>query len=481
MFLFLAFGLFIATAQMAMKQGPAYATRTLAIPIFLLGPAWLKMNLGSLVVDLRSAAGFGLMLGVLASGKIGRPTVSDFLAFLIFLSVTISQCLTTVVGPLTVPDAFRRWFLPYLVGRMLIESPKDWAPAAKSLGIVGGLVGGLAAVECVTGLNPWTIIFPKTFSLLMEGEGFRHGLKRGQASMEHPIFLGMSLVLMLPFAAESCRLAATSQGDRKWYLCLAGVLAGIGSTLSRGPMLVAIAGFGGWFFFRFPRFRLALIGLAVLGAVGLWAFKDQAMAALSAMGGESHNDEVRIILIDDEPTEYTGTLHRILLWRVYDEAIRSSGWFGHGVAMKTVELEESIAQRFGSIDNGYLLLFLQHGLASLLSLVLLLFWTLLRLFVVGWSGASDTTTWVGTIFGVLVGMAVILTTVWLAPDFAGLLLVTFGWTACLNSNMAEIADKGDQPQNEPAGDLSKPGKKLHSGVAPLKPLNDSPEPGISPS
>lgn len=476
MFFLLAAVVFFATAAISVSRGPAYAARVIALPIFLLAPAWLRMNVGSLMIDLRTASGMGLLVGALTSGSLPRIGITDTLAFLFALSVGISQYLTGGFGPLTGPDVFRRWFLPYLVGRLMFSSREDFAPAARIVGALVAGVGFLAAFECFTGVNPWTILFPKTFSLLMEGEGFRHGLKRGQASMEHPIFLGMALVLMLPFAADATRQAFAGKCSRLWLLSLPGLLAGVFSTLSRGPMLVALAGLGGWFFFRFPKWRLPILGLLLASGALVMTYREEALEALAAMGGESKNEETRIILIDGEPTEYTGTLHRILLWKVYDQAIQSAGWFGHGFAMSSVQLEESIAQRFGSIDNGYLLLFLQHGWAALILLVLLMLGTILRVTWVAWNGSPGEVAVTGSLCGVLVGMLILLNTVWLAPDFSGLLIATFGWVASFG-RLSGNPDFTDNPApNAPSANILKiqkfPARRLHSGVAPLAPLKE---------
>lgn len=468
LFYLLALIVFVGVILVGQARGVSFAAMWVVLPVFLLAPAWLRTTFGSLTLELRSVAAFALILCALGQitqgGKIGFSLLDVFILGMA-VSVSLSQWLCGTMGPLTIPDLMRRWVLPYVVGRLLLDKPGDLRKASIVFGCVVAFLGLAALGEMIVGINPWTVVFPHSFALLEEGEGYRHGMKRAHGPTDHPIFLGMILVLCFPFTIESFRLSLKKMAPKfvAWTPFL--TMGGIFATISRGPMLAGFMALFSMMFFLSGRFRLPIaLGMVVLAGI-VYVEKDEALEILAQMGGEAKQEETRIIFIDGEPTEYTGTLHRLLLWRVYDDAIRTTGWFGHGFAMADIQLEEDLALRFGSIDNGYLLLLLQHGWTTVGFFVAMLAWMLLLLGYRAWSGPAEDRMFVSAGWGAVMGVTALLTTVWLSPDFSALLFAWAGWTASLVRIQAEppTPESGVTPREQ----SPPPRRRIRTGIAPL--------------
>ncbi len=73
------------------------------------------------------------------------------------------------------------------------------------------------------------------------------------------------------------------------------------------------------------------------------------------------------IVIDGHSYDYTGTNHRLLLLRVYADAIAHAGWFGFGTPKVSGDtthvpfVEDQLRSLFASIDNHYVQFVLQAG------------------------------------------------------------------------------------------------------------------------
>ncbi len=401
----------------------------------MLLPVWLDIQIGSLKLDLRSVGavlGLGAILLAPSVKPKGffRPTLSDLIILVMVAGQIISEKTVGKFGPLTGPELARIWLLPYVVGRVFLGSESDITRVLPSFARMGLVLTVYSMVESVLKFNPLNRILGKTYGLLEQGEGYRMGLKRCQAGLDHPIFYGMMMILLLPWALEVGREAKRSSRPKYWkYLgwLWAGALIG---SVSRGPQLCGLATTGISVFFNKPRRRAAILGFALVGGVGVYAAKAIVMQLSATISGEA-GEEARIIFIDGEEEEYTGTKHRILLFKVYRDAIEKAGWFGHGYQMQSIQLEESLAQRFGSIDSAFILIFLQRGWLGLGSFLLLLLNSLVMLARMAWCAQGVRASLSGSIFGAMVTVSLGLFSVWFAPDFGTIWLFTAGLAANL--------------------------------------------------
>jgi hypothetical protein len=355
---------------------------------------------------------------------------------LLILAQVLSVSQTSGLRPLTIPEILRKGFAPYLMGRLLLSDVADIRPNTAGIAKVILGLSALAAFECFVQMNVLNTILGRRFGLLEAGEGYRWGLKRAHVTFDHPIFFGMGLVLLLPWAMQAARFARTGAGPKWWRLLPAVLAAALVATVSRGPQMAAIATAGIYFFFRFRRIRIPLLILVVVLGGTAVTFKDELVEGLSLIAGEKPADgDVRVITIDGEEYEYSGTNHRVLLFKVYDRPAREAGAFGYGPEMKGVEIEEQLVMRFASIDCHYLLFTLQYGYLGIGAFLILTLGTLLNLTLVAWRTELPQSALAAGLCGALLSVAVLLMSVWFSPDFAGVWLFSAGLAAGLPSFM----------------------------------------------
>ena len=451
----------------------------------LLLPVWLTMQVGSLLIDLRAVAAVCGLLGLAFGLKTPeernskqefRLLPADVLIVVLVLIQAYSQWRIGRVGPLTIPEIARKWLLPYVVGRFFLGSLRDLdriLPLACKLFMT---LSVFAIVEAVIKVNLMNRVLGKTYGLLEQGEGYRWGLKRAQGPLDHPIFFGMMLVLLFPWAVEASNRALKGRGPKWWLLLTPAMGTAIIVTVSRGAQIAGFFTIGMTVFFQNPRWRIAIIILAILGGVGAYGSKQLLSETLSKMAGEKE-DETRLISINGDEVEYTGTNHRILLFKVYEDAIANTGLFGFGYELQGIELEESIAQRFGSIDDHYNLFLLQHGYAAIGSFLILALLSILDLGIIAWDPRNPAAGFAGASCGAMVAVTVSLLSVWFAPDFG----MIFIFSAGLAGNLRTMALERDEPPLKQTTmrpiEAIEPRRRLVPAHAPTRPIPRHQEPG----
>lgn len=361
-----------------------------------------------------------------------KPMLSDIVIGLMFLCICISQTIWGSMAPLTPFDIGAQWLASYMLGRVFLQSEDDIDDLIPVIVWMFFIVCVLDVTEAVIQKNIVNEILGKRFGLLETGEGYRWGMKRSQGNVGHPIFNGFQLVMLFPWAAEASRRAKELKMGFfykrvTWFAGLAAFFS-----ISRGPQLALLITNGVIFFFRHPKLRIPMMIMAVTGVTSIVFGKDAVMHALGKMAGEKE-DDVRIIYIEGEATEYTGTKHRVLLLQVYKDAIANAGYFGWGGAMRAVELEESVAQRFGSIDSHYLMFYLQYGYVGVTLFVMLMIVVLFYSICAAWDDKRRWCTLCGGIAGAFLAVALLMTSVWFAPDYGAVWLFNAGLIANIRS------------------------------------------------
>jgi hypothetical protein len=421
---------------------------------FLL-PSWKECRLfGSFELDLRTMAALAALIGFLISPDLGprgwgRWLLSDSLVALLFASMVVSELAAGELGLMTGPMIARRWLLPYLVGRFFVRSWDDVRCVSALFGLICLALPLYGLVEMVTRTNIVNAMLGQSFALLEAGQGYRWGLKRAQGMGSHPIFFGMTLTLLLPWAFE-----AAHPNDGRPVLPRCGALpvvavAGIASALSRGPAISAIVTLLSIVYFRAPRLRPVIAAVALAGAAGAVIGHEFVMETLSEMAEEKKEDAVPI-LIKGKVEMYTGTTHRVLQFKAYEDAIADAGLFGFGQQCKAVQANYPVHPFFWSIDCHYLLHFLQYGYVGLSLFVLLTLEVLFRLGRVAWSDTTPYSALAGGMLGAMATVSVSLLSVFLAYDFGAIWLFYAG----LSGNFSNLAsDSHPQPGPSELGDL----------------------------
>jgi hypothetical protein len=140
---------------------------------------------------------------------------------------------------------------------------------------------------------------------------------------------------------------------------------------------------------------------------------------------------MQTVKINGEPHEYSGTKHRDLLFDVYAEAMEKAGWFGFGTRIKDMPVDPEMDKRFISIDNHYLMYYLQYGYLGLAAFGLFAASVLWNLLPPMLNGTGPTGRLAGGLFGAIGGCLIAMRSVWLAPDYSWGWLFCTGLTVCV--------------------------------------------------
>lgn len=143
---------------------------------------------------------------------------------------------------------------------------------------------------------------------------------------------------------------------------------------------------------------------------------------------------------------YTGTMHRLLQVRVYEEALWNAGWFGYGSAAmgtgttRIPHVEEHLRQMFSSIDNHYLQFTLQNGFLGLTLFLAFCFCGIGYALSALRSHANDLSCASAGTAAALISLTVLVSSVWLSSDIRFTLVTIIGMTPGMCTARRAIAD-----------------------------------------
>lgn len=429
------FGGLIGTLILIGERGYHNGLRVAWFVVTLAVPGWFIVQFRSITLDAVTGVGLAVLLATLVrpySGSRVRWVLTDLLMAAVVLSAILSDALNRILIPGTVVDLVRTWILPYLVGRVCVES---WDRMDRTLRLVVGLsavVCGFALIEAVTQTNILAAASGKSWDLLDKGEGFRWGLKRAQGATNHPIYFGLLIALTLPWLMFAGRAAQRGEAP-KWWTAVPIVAATAALvTVSRSAHLAVLIVFMADLFFRRPTFRPAMILTAAIGGVVFLLFREQMLDLLGAYAGEIEVGQDKVRIYGTE-YEYTGTRHRDLLLLAYEEGVDSAGWIGHGTNLQEMPRDPFMDIRFKSFDHHYLLHYLKYGyigIAAFIAFAASAAWNLGREALARdgpWSELA------AGFFGAFVAVAIMVRGVALHPDFGTTWLFVAGIAASLHA------------------------------------------------
>jgi hypothetical protein len=404
----------------------------------LLIPTWIGSTLGPTTFNLRSAGAL-LALGVVlaASGRLlpGGWMLTDVVVTGLVLSQLTTEYASDNLSVTMALSLVTDWILPYALGRVVLASVGDLKRLTSIAAWVCLGLAGLAVTESVTRINPLNAALGHPGS--MQGESdIRWGLKRAEGNATHPIFFGMGLVMMLPWAVEAASRARLGMGPRWWRILPWTTAAAAFSSMSRGPQLAVLMSIGVLALFRLPAWRghlaTAALTVGVVAAVG----HDYLLDALHVWSNEADQDK-QFIVVNGASVEYSGTKHRLLQLSVYREAAAHAGWFGYGmknmsaVPPEIPHVEEHLREIFVSIDNHYLWFLLKSGYLGLTLFVLLGICALSNLLLPALATDAPQGVLAAGMFAAILSVLVLVTTVYFAADFGFLWLFNVGFAASL--------------------------------------------------
>ncbi len=439
----------------AWKEGPNQAIGRVMV-LSLLVPTWIVIKVWGFPLDIRIASGIAALGTYCLHPKAvfrTRLVLVDWVAIAL-VAVHLASDWSLDGFSWRVPvRAYGEWVVPYLAGRLAIQS---WDDVRKLTPIVLGVclvLATCAAIEAIARVNLFELGFGVRPVDGPARELSRWGLKRAFGPLKNPIYLGALLVLLFPWAIYGAVLAVRRRGPRWWLVQPAVVALGILFSVSRAPLLamlplllVTVAAVE-------KRWRKPLIGVAILGAVLLFLNRH---ALLQSDISVSENRREKIT-VGEQQVEYTSTLHRLYLFDVYWMAMKRAGWLGFGTEMTTgfpprvpvgpQQLET--LKRLWCVDNAYILMVLRFGYLGLLTFLFLELAALGTFASLTRGQGLRRGVFAGSMAGAVLATMLVLFTVWLPHDFGFWFMWTVGTSAGLRSKPANLLPPQDHGEAAP--------------------------------
>jgi hypothetical protein len=422
--------LVILVFQRVREVGFIRGFRPIWLIALLVVPVWFYVPWRSLHRDVRSATAVAVLLASMMQpfAHRGRMVLflSDFLLLLLIVIMVASNVVNGNLAPLMPVDLIREWLLPYLMGRLFLQSSAD---VDRILPVFCWIALGLSLLSVAEGISKVNVLdwfFKNNWQQFgMEALGERWGMKRANGNQSHPIYFGVTLAMLLPWTLRAARLAVWRHGPKWWRYTPWILCAGMVCTGSRSAQVAALCVFGADLFYHHPRYRATMVVLALVGALVFVVYREEVVAILAKIGQE--REELEKVKIWGVPHDYNGTLHRDLLYIVYGDAIDAVGWLGYGTGLEpmSAHLDPNMDPRFQSIDFHYLRFYLQYGIVGLIAFFLFCLAGIWNLFPTIYRG-GPLAGFAAGLFGALVGVLFVLRGVYLSMDFGWVMLFTIG-------------------------------------------------------
>lgn len=272
--------------------------------------------------------------------------------------------------------AYGHWMLPYAAGRYAFLHKDALTHLSPLFAVVAAIISVGAITEAFTETNLWEWLFVEADDRITRVRSVRYGLLyRAMGPVRNPIFLGIILLLMIPFAIDwGCRSAPKSSLRWSSYLVVVLIACGIVATVSRGPVLClpVVALFALAYRYRPIRWfigvalPITIIGIALnLPTVLEWAEYDG-----------SENSRRLIVDLDqrEAPDIYTGTRQRLYVPMIYGPIVWRGGPMGYGTVNSSgfppynipgLPTDPDVLHRIRNIDNAYINIGLFFGWTGL--------------------------------------------------------------------------------------------------------------------
>jgi hypothetical protein len=336
--------------------------------------------------------------------------------------------------------AYGEWLLAYFGGRFSCLGLNDLRRLAPIAIGVSTFLAGTACIEATTRVNLFEVVAGERPVELAPRHTERLGLKRAFGPVKHSIFLGMILLLLLPWHALGMGAGQSrSQWLGRWLAVALTPLAILG-TGSRAAILGVLSiGAGAAAILR-PRYRMIVGAGALLLVLLGFMYRAELANAIDRYTQESRRLLHFSITIDGVELPFTGTMNRLYIFRLYRPAVMQAGLLGYGTERTShFPMDVPIApenkpalEEMPTIENAYLLLLLRFGWLGLLAFVAVV----VEFNICAISLAKSFHRFAaGDYFSIsaiaLFCVSLLLCTVWMAHDFGFTLLWTGGVLASL--------------------------------------------------
>lgn len=369
----------------------------------------------------------------------------------------------------TVLRAYGEWVLPYLLGRIAIQSMADVRWALAIAVVVALLLAAESAAESLLSLDPNPSEILAGFERRPE-EGTPHrivrlGFKRAYGPTMNPIYFAALQFLLFPWTLYAASRALKSQTVPMWWSTMPFVnVIGIAGTVSRAPFLAI----GGLIYVLIlilkSRWRPALAIAGVVLALAALAGWTRVITSLEDLVGENRREAVAVM--EGKKVKWTNARHRLLLFDEYWPAIRGTGPLGWGTRRLTgfppdiprtsreasqdslvnpveKEAQKPVARRpalaapvarevdVEALDNAFLLMTLRFGWFGLVFFAAVQILGICNYVRLAVTGNGEGKVWLAASAATTAGMVVFLFAVWMPQDFGFFYFWTIGASAGL--------------------------------------------------
>lgn len=402
------------------------------LPVFLLIPAYYGYRLPHLPNIFYSAAALiPISLALLASRwKEWKFTRSDLWIALYFAGATLTEVIHSDNGTagLILFDGLFQGVMPYILGKMLLEKPGLREKFVRRWVYITAFIAIPTMWEYRMGRNLFTTVEGMIFGAVNGIQPIRGGHVRAAATFTGPIQAGC----MFAAAFVLCLwigLVDQEKGDEPKYwgvrrstLLMITMCAGMVMANSRGPEVGALLGFLIARIGKSKNFRLSLILTLALMVVG------GAAGYIKAKTYTSGN------LYDAKDHDQENAIYRRLLLDEYKPYLDAGGLLGYGV------IQRPVVPGMFSIDNAFMNIQLIQGNLGL--------WTFILLGAEGLFASFRTARratqrqdicFAMCMCGVIAGLLLTLTTVYLSAPMYSLFFLLVGWSQSLRQTEAARA------------------------------------------
>lgn len=278
--------------------------------------------------------------------------------------------------------AYCEWGIPYIAGRLCFCDRTFPIPLAITFAAVAVTISSLSLFEGLTHNHPWELIFGERPFDEISRNAERWGMLRAWGQSKHPIFLGLTIVLLQPWILMLFSAWTSLRGRLFLTMLLALSIAGIAATGSRTSILASflliLLSFANHLTTMKKPFYIAAASSLVLALV----FWDQTWKFAHVWSGEESLDQSnRVTLeIDGEKVESSSTMGRLNLYMFYKKAMWEGGFLGFGtdrtdsfpVDVPVGARDELSRTSLRFVDNHYILITLRFGWLGCVSFMALL-------------------------------------------------------------------------------------------------------------
>ena len=428
-------------------QGPPSTAVGYVAVLALLFPTWLQSEIFGFEIDLRVASGI-IALCVYCLHKRSvfntKLVAVDFAVLMLVIVHVLSDF--TNDGPSIVPllIAYGEWIVPYLMGRLALQRWDDVERLVPIAVLVCVMLSLESVYESLSHQNVFEIIFgacPDEKKYL-----FRSGIMRAFGPTMNPIYFGSLILGLMPWTIFAAWLGLNRNGS-VWYMATPIItFIGIVCTMSRAPILSTIPLVITILAYTMPKWRITLLTTVIIFIAVFSSNPKIVLDWMHRWTGDYHTQsESRAkIHINGEEVDYSSTLHRVYLFKVYGTAMRRAGLLGFGT-VRTDEFPPNVPmgadhdvetqKRLWCVDNQYILYILRFGYLGLLCFLATALTAMLAYRSIEHSNSRRQRFFAAAMTSGIVSTLLILLTVWMPQDFGYWLIWTIGGSAGMLSSL----------------------------------------------